>query len=81
MLTLERELVDIYRSQLLRVAEAGDLSGLSGEDQAILREAGVLVEYLDWKNGGTYTGLSPDARRVALRLPSARIIRWRVTGW
>ena len=70
-------MVDIYRSQLLTLAETRDLSGLSGEDQAILREAGVLVEYLDWKNGGTYTGLSPEARRAALRLPRARIIRWR----
>ena len=77
MLTVERELVDIYRGQLLAVAETGDLSGLSGEDQAVLREAGVLVEYLDWKNRGTYTGLSPEARRTVLGLPRARIIRWR----
>ena len=78
MLTLERELVEVYRDQLLRVAEAGDLSGFSEEDQAILREAGVLVEYLDWKSGGTYTGLSPGARRVALGLPRARIMKWRI---
>ena len=70
-------MVDIYRSQLLTLAETRDLSGLSGEDQAILREAGVLVEYLDWKSGGTYLGLSPGARRMALGLPRARIIRWR----
>ena len=77
MLTVERELVDIYRSQLLAVTKHGDLSGLSEEEQAVLREAGVLVEYLDWKSGGTYTGLSPGARRMALGLPRARIIRWR----
>ncbi|MFH2110405.1 MAG: hypothetical protein ABIJ47_03980 [Candidatus Bathyarchaeota archaeon] len=77
MVTVERELVEVYRGQLLRVAEAGDLSGLGAEDQAVLREAGVLVEYLDWKCGGTYTGLSPGARRMALGLPRARIIRWR----
>ena len=77
MVTVERELVENYRNQLLAVAKHGDLSGLSGEDQAVLREAGVLVEYLDWKCGGIYTGLSPGARRMALRLPRARIIRWR----
>ena len=77
MLTVERELVDIYRSQLLAVAKHGDLSGLSEEDQAVLREAGVLVEYLDWKSGGTYLGLAPEARRMALGLPRARIIKWR----
>jgi len=75
MLTLERELVEVYRGQLLRVAETGDLLGLGAEDQAVLREAGVLVEYLDGKSGGTYTGLSPEARRAMLGLPRVGIFR------
>ena len=78
MLALDQELVEVYLEQLLQVAETGALSELSAEDQAILREARVLVEYMDWKSGGTYTGLSPWARRQVLGLPRARVMKWRL---
>ena len=78
MLALDQELVEVYHEQLLRVAETGSLLVLSDEDQGILREARVLVEYLDWKSGGTYTGLSPWARRQVLGLPRARVMKWRL---
>ena len=78
MLALDQELVEVYQEQLLRVAETGALSELSAEDQAILRDARVLVEYLDRKSGGTYTGLSPWARCQVLGLPRAKIMKWRL---
>ncbi|MFH2110969.1 MAG: hypothetical protein ABIJ47_06885 [Candidatus Bathyarchaeota archaeon] len=77
MRDLDMELVEVYREQLLRVAESRDLSALGKEDMAILREAGILVDYLDWRSGATYTGLSPWARRQVLGLPKARIMKWR----